>query len=211
MAGEATRDAIRRAALLTFCRRGYSAATLEEIGGVVGCTRGTVLHHFNSKAELLAAVTGPYLDQLGEVLGTSLVDGSPPNSARRRAVLSRLADLFLEHREVLQLLTNDVAARAQLGLGGDLQEHREQLVAVLIGGPATGNARARTAAALGSLIEPIAGNWLESFDDATRQDLIDSALSILDRPTTVRPHAPTPRHAGPQVNHDTDLAEAIAG
>jgi AcrR family transcriptional regulator len=183
MTGEATRAAIRTAAVATFCRRGYSAATLEEVGGLANCTRGTVLHHFNSKAELLSAVTEPYLTALGELLHTSVVD-EPPPSTRRRDLLERFADLFLEHRAVVQLLTNDVAARAQLGLGVQQPGYRDRLVVLLIGGQASRAARLRTAAALGSLIEPIAGRWLEFFDAASRDELIESALVVIERPTT---------------------------
>ncbi|MDT4905563.1 MAG: Bacterial regulatory protein tetR family, partial [Pseudonocardiales bacterium] len=56
---EEMRRAIARAALSTFCERGYGVATLEEIGVQVGLTRGGVLHHFKSKPDLLEAVAAP--------------------------------------------------------------------------------------------------------------------------------------------------------
>ena len=113
---EETRRMITEAALSTFCSRGYGVATLEEIGAEVGLTRGAVLHHFVSKADLLSAVFSPYRLALADLLLNTEVD-DPPTKRQRRELLVGFADLFLAHRGALRLLASDVSARVQLGLG----------------------------------------------------------------------------------------------
>ena len=74
---EDAQRAIAEAALITFCKRGYGLATLEEIGAQVGLTRGAVLHHFKSKAGLLAAVVDPCRQALAQLLMTTPLERSP--------------------------------------------------------------------------------------------------------------------------------------
>jgi AcrR family transcriptional regulator len=67
-----TRTAILRAALTVFARRGFTAATLAEIGAAAGLTRGAVYHHFSDKADLyLTAVTEAWSERL-DALGPGL-------------------------------------------------------------------------------------------------------------------------------------------
>src|SRR5205085_9563818 len=111
----ASQVAILHAATEIFCERGYRASTLEDIGAQVGVTRAAVLHHFRSKADLLAAVTDPYLSALAQLLDNAqLADPATPDDRRR--LLTELTDLFVAHRGALRLLVNDIGARTELGL-----------------------------------------------------------------------------------------------
>src|SRR5882757_3405485 len=157
---EASQLAIRRAALAIFCERGYRATTLEEIGAQVGVTRGTVLHHFKSKPDLLKAVVAPYLDGLADLIDSAEVH-DPPTTSERRTLLTALADLFLKHRRAVQLLATDVAARVQLGLVDAWTAPSEGLVAVLLGSQASRQSRVRMSAALGAMVQPVASVGLD--------------------------------------------------
>ena len=53
---EATRKAILEAALEVFAQGGYRSGSLREVALLVGMTEAGLLHHFPSKANLLAAV-----------------------------------------------------------------------------------------------------------------------------------------------------------
>jgi AcrR family transcriptional regulator len=174
-----TRSAIAQAALSTFCQRGYGVATLEEIGARVGLTRGGVLHHFKSKTELLEAVAEPYRRALADLLLNAQVD-DPPTRWQRRALLTRFADLMLEHRGTLRLLANDVSARAQLELDGQWPTQQARLVSLLTGSQATDLTQIRVTAALGAMIQPVASMWLDLDDAGTRGELIDAAVSVID-------------------------------
>jgi AcrR family transcriptional regulator len=178
---EETRRVIAQAALSTFCRRGYGVATLEEIGAEVGLTRGAVLHHFNSKADLLGAVIDPYRRALAELLLTIQVD-DPPTVRQRRQLLTRFADLFLEHRGALRLLANDVTARVQLGLGDQWPMPQGRLLTLLVGSKATDLTHVRVTAAIGAMIQPLASVWHDLDDPTTRGELIDAAVAVIDGP-----------------------------
>jgi AcrR family transcriptional regulator len=174
-----TRSAIMRAALSTFCQRGYGVATLEEIGAQVGLTRGGVLHHFKSKPELLEAVAEPYRQALADLLLNAQVD-DPPTGPQRRQLLTRFADLMLEHRGTLRLLANDVSARAQLELDVQCPTQQAQLVRLLTGSQSPDRTKVRVTAALGAMIQPVASMWLDLDDVGTRGELIDAAVSVID-------------------------------
>lgn len=162
-----------------FCERGYRASTLEEIGAQVGITRGAVLHHFRAKADLLAAVTEPYLLALSDLLTNTKV-ADPPTSSEQRQVIVNLTDLFLEHRGALRLLVNDVGARVELGLS-DRLDVRTQLTALLFGHRATAQDEVLAAAALGALCQPLAGAWLDFSRRQTRRELVGAAMGVIDR------------------------------
>ena len=176
---EQTRSAIMRAALSTFCQRGYGVATLEEIGAQVGLTRGGVLHHFKSKPELLAAVAEPYRRALADLLLDARVD-NPPTGCQRRQLLTRFADLMLEHRGTLRLLANDVSARAQLEWDVQCPTQQVRLVSLFTGSKATDLTQVRVTSALGAMIQPIASEWLDLDDARTRSELIDAAVAVID-------------------------------
>jgi AcrR family transcriptional regulator len=179
---EETRRVITEAALSTFCRRGYGVATLEEIGAEVGLTRGAVLHHFSSKADLLATAISPYRLALADLLLNTEVD-DPPTKSQRRELLAGFADLFLEHRGALRLLASDVSARVQLGLGDQWLMPQGQLVTLLVGSKATNRTQARVIAAIGAMIQPAASRWLDLDDATTKAELIDAAMAVIDGPS----------------------------
>jgi AcrR family transcriptional regulator len=141
---EETPLAIRQAALTTFGERGVRAATLEEVGAQVGITRSGVLHHYNSKTALLAAVADLYLQALDQLLDSSQVD-DPPTTGQRRQLLTELAGLFLDHRGALQLLATDVTARAALGLSAHPAERAERIMSLLVGSHEPAAPRVRAA------------------------------------------------------------------
>jgi AcrR family transcriptional regulator len=172
---EKTRGAIRHEATELFCAHGYRSATLQDIGARVGLTRGSVLHHFSSKAELLAAVTRPYLGAL-EALLEAVDETASTTDEQRRAFVGALVDLLVEHRGAMQLLANDVAARAELDLDARWATLRSRVVTALFGRDPSAGDEIRAAATLGALSQPIAGNWLDLDDATTRRELIDAAL-----------------------------------
>ncbi|HKH40790.1 MAG TPA: TetR/AcrR family transcriptional regulator [Solirubrobacterales bacterium] len=53
---QATRDALVRAALELFSKRGYAGVGTEEIGARAKVTRGALYHHFSDKRDLFRAV-----------------------------------------------------------------------------------------------------------------------------------------------------------
>ena len=175
---EDAQRAITEAALITFRKRGYAPATLEEIGARVNLTRGAVLHHFKSKRGLLAAVVHPCRQALAELLVPPPQD-DPPTPLARRQILTRLAEVFLAHRDTLGLLANDVSARAQLGLGDEWFMPPGQLVSLLVGTRTNQEAGVRVAAAIGAMLQPVTWAWVDLDSAQARAELIEAAVSVL--------------------------------
>jgi hypothetical protein len=80
------------------------------------------------------------------------------------------------------LLTNDISARAQLGLDDQWLMPPEQLVNLLVGSNANHLARVRVAAAIGALAEPVSCPWIDSDNATTRAELIETALAVFQAP-----------------------------
>jgi len=189
--GDTRRD-IRCAALAAFRRHGYRGTTLQEIAGEVGLTRGAVLHHFNSKADLLAAVVNPYLRVLDEVLDSADVS-DPPTVVQREFLLRELAGLVLDNRATVELLTRDVAARDEIDSSDAWTARTRRLTTLLTGTHATETEQVRTAAALGAILHPAASAWLDLDGADARAALIDASLAAIGTPNDSQPDSATPK------------------
>ena len=122
------RQVILDAALRIFARAGISAATLEDIAAEAGVTRGTLLWHFHSKDDLLAAIIksiGPHstlrpvIEQIEQELqsGVALDDetiirrlaGAFYDALMAQENHARLAILLIHtHPEVAQMLADTI-------------------------------------------------------------------------------------------------------
>jgi AcrR family transcriptional regulator len=189
--GDTRRD-IRCAALAAFRRHGYRGTTLQEIAGEVGLTRGAVLHHFNSKADLLAAVVNPYLRVLDGVLDSADVS-DPPTVVQREFLLRELAGLVLDNRATVELLTRDVAARDEIDSSDAWTARTRRLTTLLTGTHATETEQVRTAAALGAILHPAASAWLDLDGADARAALIDASLAAIGTRNETQPETATPK------------------
>ena len=50
--GEGSRGEILDAAAEAFMRKGYAAASIDDVADILGCTKGRIYHHYRSKADL---------------------------------------------------------------------------------------------------------------------------------------------------------------
>lgn len=101
----ATREQILDAALLVFSRKGYSAATLQDVAAEAGLTRGAVYWHFKGKVELYSALVGERFARANEVLAEALSPRYSPLES-----IERLLTRSLEYLE------EDPAYRAVLSI-----------------------------------------------------------------------------------------------
>lgn len=187
-----TRNAICAVALDRFCRHGYAGTTLQEIGDDVGLTRGAVLHHFHSKAELLAAVIDPWL----AILDAALVDAERGDAAvallpehvaeaARRCLLRRFAELMLEHRASVQILSGDIGAVESLGSTEVWAARTRRLATLLAGCWALAADQARAAAAVGAILHAAACPWIDLDDPDARAAVIDAGLAAFSSPASI--------------------------
>jgi AcrR family transcriptional regulator len=86
-----------------FVERGYRSATVDEIVARAGLSKGTFYWHFESKAELFAALLEEHIDRPAR--GLMEVTRSAPAEAATGPVVSHgLADLFEQHTDIVLLL-----------------------------------------------------------------------------------------------------------
>lgn len=74
---EATRQAILQSALNTFCEKGYSKTTFDEIAKRINLTKGAVYWHFRNKPDVIAALINAYCERqknIFMIIFTILVD-----------------------------------------------------------------------------------------------------------------------------------------
>jgi TetR/AcrR family transcriptional regulator, acrAB operon repressor len=115
-----TRQAILRAALAEFSRRGYSATTLDGVARAAGVTRGAVYWHFANKATLYEELLRAFGGQAEAIMGAAAAEGGDFIAICQR-ILTRLFIRLEEDKEL----------RAVMELTLFKTEHTEELADVV--------------------------------------------------------------------------------
>lgn len=165
------RAQIRALALRMFRERGYDRTALREIAAELGLSKSGLYHHFPSKDSILASLVDPLLDQLEALLQWAPATLSTP--AEKEAFLARYIDILLEYREVVGLLSSDVAARSHPVSGRRLQDVTEALYQRLAGPSASLSQRVKAAHALVGLQDAVG-----RFPDANATEVRDISLTV---------------------------------
>ncbi len=105
-ARERTRHEIVRQAMDLFQAKGYNATSLQDIASAAGCSKATVLYHFNGKPAVLAAVLEPAAADLAALMET--VDGLPRAVAQEIAI-RQFIDLAVVHRGVIDVIQDVIS------------------------------------------------------------------------------------------------------
>jgi AcrR family transcriptional regulator len=105
-----TRTKILKAALELFGRRGYQRTSVREIADRVGLTKTAVLYHFTAKADILAALAEPLIDDLESAV---IAAPRPDPLETRWAVVEDLLEVYLAHRQSLRMILQDLAMFTQ--------------------------------------------------------------------------------------------------
>jgi TetR/AcrR family acrAB operon transcriptional repressor len=113
-----TRDNVLKAGLVVFGRKGFSAATLEDVAREAKVTRGAIYWHFGSKAELFTALEARYSARSVEIVRQAVAAGGNAETVLRRV----LADL-------LAAVENDAELRSVMELSLFKTEHTYELAA----------------------------------------------------------------------------------
>jgi AcrR family transcriptional regulator len=111
------RERVLAAARRLFAERGAHAVTMEEVARAAGVAKGTVFHRFGDRAGLALAL----LDEHERALQEEILRGPPPLGPgappreRLLAFLAALAELTVEHRELLLEVERAPGARYRTG------------------------------------------------------------------------------------------------
>lgn len=70
---EKKRSEIARKAIEILAKRGFQATTIQDIADAAGLGKGTIYHYFNTKEEILLAVSGEIFREIERSLGAALL------------------------------------------------------------------------------------------------------------------------------------------
>src|ERR1051326_7391213 len=108
-----TRTALVEAAAEVFTRRGFHAASLEEIAETAGFTRGAIYSNFGGKEEILIAVLDHLTEQQLAAFGRLAPDpGAPPASGEERAAAAGAIWSHTQRGQALPSLSVEMRAYA---------------------------------------------------------------------------------------------------
>ena len=121
---EITRKLLLKTALAVFSRKGYSAATLQEIASEAGVTRGAIYWHFGSKAELYNTLIRVYADRGNQIVQEAALEGGTLVEILRRVFIRQL-EIIEEDREMRAMVELYLY---KTGPAPELEEGRQQRI-----------------------------------------------------------------------------------
>ncbi|HET7517948.1 MAG TPA: TetR/AcrR family transcriptional regulator [Actinomycetes bacterium] len=192
---------IARLALARFRVGGFAGTSIADLAGALGISKAAIYYHYRSKDALLHHLIDPLLD----AIDASIRDHTTPATSARaaRGLLDAYLAVLLAHREVVPLITTDVAVLNHPSIGPRLHAQNQQLHSLLAAPNTTVAARLRAEAALGAIWRPlIAEPPFDLADPAHQRILIDAAVATL-QPNQPSPDGePTPAtDMGPHAEH----------
>jgi len=119
-----TRKHLLKKALTAFSKKGYAAATLEDIASEAEVTRGAIYHHFGGKAELYNTLVREYADRGSAIMQQAVSEGGTLPDILRRVFVRQLQAIE-EDREMRALMELYLF---KTGLVPELEEGRQQQV-----------------------------------------------------------------------------------
>ncbi|MBO3746386.1 TetR family transcriptional regulator [Streptosporangiaceae bacterium NEAU-GS5] len=106
-----TRERILAAAADLFAQKGAQNTSIREIAAAVGVTKTAVLYHFTTKAEILATLLTPMLEDMEATLDA--VERAALERDREWHVAVAMLDVYMAHRRVLGLPVQNLSVLAQ--------------------------------------------------------------------------------------------------
>jgi TetR/AcrR family acrAB operon transcriptional repressor len=85
-----TRGSVLKAGLAVFSRKGYAAATLDDVAREAGVTRGAIYWHFGGKAELYNALLAAYSARGNRIVQKAIGEGGTLPEVLRRVFVRLL-------------------------------------------------------------------------------------------------------------------------
>lgn len=169
---ERTRREIQQQAVELFAHKGYESTSLQDIATAAGCSKATVLYHFNGKPAVLASVLEPSAVALAALVAEAAAKS--PEAAQEHAI-SGFVDLAVRFRGLVSVLHHalpDLICTAEFS---GLVVAGEQLTELL-----AGSAGARELAMARFAVNGLLAECRDS-DDRTDDDLRDVCDTALRR------------------------------
>jgi AcrR family transcriptional regulator len=195
---------IAHLALARFRVGGFVGTSIADLAGALGVSKAAIYYHYRSKDALLDYLVDPLLD----AIDTCIHDHNQPTRKARQLLGAYLA-VLIAHRDVVPLITIDVAVLNHPRIGPRLRAQNQQLQSFLTGPDTSTSARLRAEAALGAIWRPlIAEPPLDLADAAHQHTLIDAAVATLQSSRPSPDGEPVPAtHTGPHGLVDAAIGE----
>jgi AcrR family transcriptional regulator len=175
LARNRTRDDILIAAARQFARVGFKGTSLHDIAVEVGCSKATLLYHFDSKEAILFELVAPaargFIDLDNRISGLDA-------GAAREAAIEGFIDLVLTYRREVTLIYDDLPQLLEQSTFASLQPAIARLIDAFAGRSADPAARIAAEVMLAG-ISAIAIDRAGDGDDALRPALVRVARYAL--------------------------------
>jgi AcrR family transcriptional regulator len=178
MARTRTRDEIIAVAAELFSHAGFKGTSLQDIASEVGCSKATLLYHFDTKEAILAALVAPAAAELAEL--NARLAGLDGGTAREAAI-DGFVDLVLRYRREAGLIYYGSLDVLWSPAFADLKPMIDNLCAAF----AAGSTDPADSIAAEVLLAGICSVAIDKPDDGTlRSALVDVAKRALLTPPT---------------------------
>jgi AcrR family transcriptional regulator len=176
---------IARLALDRFRVGGFVGTSIADLAGALGVSKAAIYYHYRSKDALLHHLIDPLLDAIDACIQDHTTPAASTQAARQ--LLDAYLAILLTHREVVPLITTDVAVLNHPSIGPRLQAQNQRLRSLLGAPNASVAVRLRAEAALGALWRPLIAEPQVDLTDPDHQHiLVDAAVA------TLQPSQPSP-------------------
>ena len=162
------------AALKLISERGVSGTSLQMIADAVGVTKAAVYHRFNTKDEILIAVTEGELGQLEDALLAAEAETSKPHA--RKLLLDSMIDMTVRRRGLVATMTYDPVVIRLLGEHEPFRQFVTRLYAVLLGEHDDVEAQVSAAVLSGALAGAVANPLVADVDDDTLRPILGTLI-----------------------------------
>jgi AcrR family transcriptional regulator len=190
-AGDQTRARILSVALELIADRGFAATSTREIAERLGFTKAALYYHFRTKDDLLAAILGPAMAELGALVERGRGARTPEE---RRDLVEGYVDIVERHADLIRVLASDPSVKESAGLHTAMPVFR-QLIPVLSGNDDPDTAqRTRVRAALTAVHGALVHAQPDDDPEVVRSTAFEAACAVLGLPG---PH-PNKRKAQPR-------------
>jgi AcrR family transcriptional regulator len=152
------------AALKLIADHGVGGTSLQMIADEVGVTKAAIYHQFNTKEQIVIALTERELGDLEEALEAAEAEDHPPRA--RELLLDRVIDLTVERRGVASTLQFDPVIVRLLAEQQPFQQFIERLYRVLVG-DAGDDSRVLAAMMSGAIANGVVHPLVSDIDDET--------------------------------------------